>query len=197
MSTPLHFRCPGDVFEALEAKAKVDGTDRTTAIIKALRVGLGLEASPEDTPRLSGKVDQLAAQLAAVIAQVAELQAPPAQLAQAATTPVQPTAPRPVDGQLSILETIAPQAEASTPASPSDTAEEWMHVKQAFQLAGGDLDNPASVVLPLDGGKGYKFNTFRLKANDLTPFGFERHPDNGALVRPLPVLLQRLAVAQT
>lgn len=215
MTTPLHFRCPPDVLEAIDARAKADNVGRSAVIIKALRAGLGLIVSPSDDTRLPARVAQLEAQLAAVIVQVAELKAP----APALDTPApvldpvdqaamrdavnqldeaEPQAPNVVDGQMSFLDALPEQGSDAEPAQALDTpapSDDWMHVKEGFRLAGGDPADKASAITALDGsGKTYKLATFRLVARDIEPFGFERHPEKGNLVRPIhPALLQRLA----
>lgn len=199
MSKQFNFRCPDDLYAAIEAQAAARGIEKTAVVLDAVRTQLGLSA-PEKLSNadagLSLRVDQLAAQLAAVIAQVAELQQAPALLpTRAATTPTQPAPP--IDGQTSIFDTPPNQAREDEPAQPLDTpatSDGWMHVNEGFRLAGGDPDNDKSKVFTLDGSKGYTLNSFRLKVNDITAFGFERHPAKGvAKVRPLPALLQHLA----
>lgn len=214
MTTPLHFRCPPDVLEAVDARAIADNVGRSAVIIKALRAGLGLVVSPSEDTRLPARVAQLEAQLAAVIAQVAEIKAAPTDTTPAPVLdPVDQAAmrdainqldepePQPsnvVDGQMSLLDTLSEQGSDAEPAQAHDTpapSDDWMHVKDGFKLAGGDPDDKASSITALDGsGKTYKLATFRLVARDIEPFGFERHPEKGNLVRPIhPALLQRLA----
>lgn len=168
MSTPLHFRCPPDVYQALEAQAKAGGSDRTAAIIKALRIGLGLEAGPGEAPRLSGRVDQLEAQVAAVIAQVAALQ----------QAPSQPTVAAPKASgsheQLSLLPAGDDQAH-DRQLSPG----EWLSRPDAFRALGGNPDDKASRVASVDGKRSIGYQTFRLpKTNPQLPaYGLEFSPE--------------------
>lgn len=211
MTTPLHFRCPPDVLEAIDARAKADNVGRSAVIIKAIRAGLGLVVTPSDDTRLPARVAQVEAQLAALIAQVAEIKAAPV---DTTPTPVldpvdqaamrdavnqldgpEPQPPNVVDGQMSFLDALPEQGSDAESAQALDTQDDWMHVKEGFRLAGGDPADTSSTIPALDNsGKTYKLATFRLVARNIEPFGFERHPENGAMVRPVhPVLLQRLA----
>lgn len=187
-TTQLAFRCPNDVVAALEAKAKAEGLERTTAIIKALRLWLGLEDGPKDSPQLVERLDQVEAKLAAVIAQLAELQAP---ALQTPAKPAQPSPQRPIEGQMSILAAIADQVEAQRPTASPAPVDDWLTREQAFEALGGNPTDEASEVARLDGKATIRFQTFRNPKTKHAAYGVEFSRERFDAGQPCMRLLQR------
>lgn len=194
MTTPLHFRCPPDILEAIDARAKADSAGRSAVIIKALRAGLGMTIIPSEDTRLPARVAQLEAQLAAVIVQVAELlQAPSPTLDtpapvfdpidQAAVRDAinqldepEPQASNVVDGQTSIFDALPQQDSDAEPAQALDTSalvEGWLTRREAFEALGGNPDDEASTVASLDGKRAIGFRTFNLPKTKHAAYGVE------------------------
>lgn len=164
MSKQFNFRCPDDLYEAIEAQASAQGVEKTAIVLQALRVQLGLPRvavqGPVDTG-LSIRVGQVEAQLAAVIAQLAELQTSPAKATQSKPEPSKPAV---VQGQLGFLD--------DQEQPPAQEGERFT-LKQAFEALGGNLADKDSTVSTLAGDKRLRWNTFRLEKTDYRAFGFE------------------------
>lgn len=155
MAKQFTFRCPDDLWEAIQNEAQHTQRELTAVVVEALRLGLNL---PSPDSGLAARVSNLERELS----RIAE------RLGTPAHTPAR---------QNVIQRMTEPTSKPEPPVDP----DKWLTYKEAFVALGGDLDDPSSKVNTLD-GKAYPYSSFRLPATikSYTRFGLVEDPERRA-----------------
>lgn len=158
MAKQFTFRCPDDLWEAVQQEAQHTGRELTAVVVEALRLGLNL---PSPDSSLAARVSNLERELS--------------RIAERLDAPTLPHARQHV-----IQRMTEPTPKPESPIDP----ESWLSYRDAFRLLGGNPDDPSSKVTTLD-GKAYPYSSFRLPATikSYTRFGLvEDHERRAAKV---------------
>lgn len=146
MAKQFTFRCPDDLWEAIQHEALHTQRELTAVVVEALRLGLSM---PSPDTGLAARVSNLERELSRISER----------LGTPAHTPAR---------QHVIQRMTEP---TSKPELPIDR-EGWLSYRDAFIAIGGNPDDPTSKVSTND-GKAYPYASFRLRATvkDYTRFG--------------------------